>query len=134
MSEVAQTAGDKATDMLLDMVNITVKTMGDVVEFGKQQIPDIIHQLLMWNAVKAGIWVAIGLVFFIFLTTVVNKSKTALNESEGGFGTFIQILGWLIATVLGGTIVVVNLLQVLYILVAPKVWLIEYAAKLVNKA
>lgn len=64
----------------------------------------------------------------------LSKSKTALNESEGGFGTFIQILGWLIATVLGGTIVVVNLLQVLYILVAPKVWLIEYAAKLVNKA
>lgn len=34
---------DKATDVLLNMVNVTIQTMSDVVEFGKQQIPEVIH-------------------------------------------------------------------------------------------
>lgn len=47
---------DKATDVLLNMVNVTIQTMSDVVEFGKQQIPEVIHQLLVWKAVSAGLW------------------------------------------------------------------------------
>lgn len=124
---------NKATDVLLQMVDVTVKTMSDVVEFGKQQIPEVIHQLLMWNALKASLWVIVSVVFSIFICTVVNRAKPGLNESESGLGTFIQFFGWLIAMGVGGSVFMVNLLQAAYILIAPKVWLIEYAAEFIKK-
>lgn len=123
----------KASELLVKMIDVTVQSVSDVVEFGKQQIPEVIHQLLMWNALKASIWVVVAVVFSIFLCTVVNRAKPVLNESESGFGTFIQILGWLIAMVVGGSVFMINLLQAAYILIAPKVWLIEYAAELIKK-
>lgn len=123
----------KASELLVKMIDVTVQSVSDVVEFGKQQIPEIIQQLLMWNALKASIWVVVAVVFSIFLCTVVNRAKPVLNESESGFGTFIQILGWLIAMVVGGSVFMINLLQAAYILIAPKVWLIEYAAELIKK-
>lgn len=123
----------KASELLVKMIDVTVQSVSDVVEFGKQQIPEVIHQLLMWNALKASIWVVVAVVFSIFLCTVVNRAKPVLNGSESGFGTFIQILGWLIAMVVGGSVFMINLLQAAYILIAPKVWLIEYAAELIKK-
>lgn len=123
----------KASELLVKMIDVTVQSVSDVVEFGKQQIPEVIHQLLMWNALKASIWVVVAVVFSIFLCTVVNRAKPGLNESESGFGTFVQILGWLIAMVVGGAVFMINLLQAAYILIAPKVWLIEYAAELIKK-
>lgn len=131
---VPEAVKEKASDMLLNMVNVTIQTMSDVVEFGKQQIPEVIHQLLMWNALKASIWVVVAVVFSVFLCTVVNRAKPGLNESASGFGSFVQALGWLIAMVVGGAVFMINLLQAAYILIAPKVWLIEYAAELVKKA
>lgn len=123
----------KASELLVKMIDVTVQSVSDVVEFGKQQIPEVIHQLLMWNALKASIWVVVAVVFSIFLCTVVNRAKPGLNESESGLGTFVQILGWLIAMVVGGAVFMINLLQAAYIMIAPKVWLIEYAAELIKK-
>lgn len=130
---MAQQLEAKASELLVKMIDVTVQSVSDVVEFGKQQIPEVIHQLLMWNVLKASIWVVVAVVFSIFLCTVVNRAKPVLNESESGFGTFIQILGWLIAMVVGGSVFMINLLQAAYILIAPKVWLIEYAAELIKK-
>lgn len=130
---MAQQLEAKASELLIKMIDVTVQSVSDVVEFGKQQIPEVIHQLLMWNVLKASIWVVVAVVFSIFLCTVVNRAKPVLNESESGFGTFIQILGWLIAMVVGGSVFMINLLQAAYILIAPKVWLIEYAAELIKK-
>lgn len=123
----------KASELLVKMIDVTVQSMSDVVEFGKQQIPEVIHQLLMWNALKASIWVVVAIVFSVFICTVVNRAKSGLNESESGLGTFVQIVGWLIAMIVGGTMFMVNLLQAAYIMIAPKVWLIEYAAELIKK-
>lgn len=123
----------KASELLVKMIDVTVQSVSDVVEFGKQQIPEVIHQLLMWNALKASIWVIVAIVFSIFLCTVVNRAKPGLNKSESGLGTFVQILGWLVAMIVGGSVFMTNLLQAAYIIIAPKVWLIEYAAELIKK-
>lgn len=49
MSEQTAQLQNKASEALLTMLDITVKSMGDVVEWGSQQIPEGIHQLLMWR-------------------------------------------------------------------------------------
>ncbi len=123
----------KASELLVKMIDVTVQSMSDVVEFGKQQIPEVIHQLLMWNALQASIWVIFAIVFSIFVCKVVNRTKPGFNDWERGFGTFVQVLGWLVAIFVGGSIFMMNLLEAAYILIAPKVWLIEYAAELIKK-
>lgn len=132
MSETTSNTADKATDILLQMVNITVKTMGDVVEFGKQQIPEVVNQLIVWNAVQSGLWMVLGIVIAIFLIAIGNNRKEPLNDAETGLGTFIQVVCWVIGLVVGGIMLFDNLLELIKILVAPKVWLIEYAAHLVR--
>lgn len=124
----------KASELLVKMIDVTVQSVSDVVEFGKQQIPEVIHQLLMWNIMKASIWVVLSAAFSIGLVMLVNRKKSALEEAETGLGICIQIFGWLIALLLGGSIFINNLLDAVYIWIAPKVWLIEYASELVKKA
>lgn len=130
---MAQQLEAKASELLVKMIDVTVQSVSDVVEFGKQQIPEVIHQLLMWNIMKASIWVVLSAVFAIGLVMLVNRSKPTLEESAPGLGICIQICGWLTALLLGGSIFINKLLDAVYIWIAPKVWLIEYAAELIKK-
>lgn len=123
----------KSSELLVKMIDVTVQSVSDVVEFGKQQIPEVIHQLIMWNIAKVSIWMILGLVIAIFLCQVGNKLKPSLNQSEKGLGTFVQGIFWAVGLAVGGTIFVKNLFEVAYIVIAPKVWLIEYAAQLIKK-
>lgn len=159
---------DRATNMLLDMVNVTVKTMGDVVDFGKQQIPEVVHQLLMWNAVQSFMSFALSGVFFILGVLMMTRwfkrlgkhcadkraqalidyeeGKTWTRFSSGSSSTssaydFYMGLSWLpkwVFLFLGAIITMGALKDMmgemdwLKIIIAPKVYLIEYAAQLVK--
>lgn len=123
----------KASELLVKMIDVTVQSLSDVVDFGKQQIPEVIHQLIMWNITKVSIWMIVGVVIAVFLCQVGNRFKPGLNQAEKGLGTFVQVIFWVVGLAVGGSMFVTNLLQVAYIVIAPKVWLIEYAAQLIKK-
>jgi hypothetical protein len=123
----------KASELLVKMIDVTVQSVSDVVEFGKQQIPEVIHQLIMWNIAKVSIWMIVGVVIAVFLCQMGNRFKPNLNQYEKGLGTFVQFIFWVVGLAVGGSMFVSNLLQVAYIVIAPKVWLIEYAAQLIKK-
>lgn len=124
---------EKATDLLVKMIDITVQSVSDVVEFGKQQIPDIINQLLMWKMAESGVWLVFGLIFLTVGMFFSNHYYERLEELEGGMGMAVRIIGSFISLLAGSIMIVRNLLDVLYIWLAPKVWLIEYGAELVKK-
>ena len=124
---------EKATDLLVKMIDITVQSVSDVVEFGKQQIPDIINQLLMWKIAESGVWLVFGIVFLVVGLFFSNHYYNRLEELEGGMGMAVRIVGSFISLLAGSIMIVQNLLSVLYIWLAPKVWLIEYGAELVKK-
>lgn len=130
MNEALET---KASELLVKMIDITVQSVSDVVEFGKQQIPDIINQLLMWKMAESGVWLAFGLIFLIVGMFFSNHYFERLEELEGGMGMAVRIIGSFISLLAGSIMIVGNLLDVLYIWLAPKVWLIEYGAELVKK-
>lgn len=167
LPEVPESVKEKASDILLSMVNVTIQTMNDVVAFGKQQIPEVIHQLLMWKAVESFVYFAIHILLVIVGILLMTrwgskigkamalKREAALREYEEGaawtrFGSsnltspsydFIMngspILRWAVVSL--GVMVVVNEAQAalqyldwLKIIIAPKVYLIEYGASLVK--
>nr|DAY73722.1 MAG TPA: hypothetical protein [Caudoviricetes sp.] len=124
---------EKATDLLVKMIDVTIQSVSDVVAFGKQQIPDIINQLLMWKIAESGVWLLFGIVFLCVGMFFSNHYYNRLEELEEGLGMAARIVGSIISILAGSIMIVSNLLDVLYIWLAPKVWLIEYGAELVKK-
>ena len=168
LPEIPDSVKNKASDVLLNMVNITIQTMNDVVEFGKQQIPEVIHQLLMWKAVESFLGFAMNVVLIIIAILLMTRwgkkvgdsmadkrHKAAKEYAEGaewtrwGYGSSITsmpydlimngsvLLRWVIVVV-GGMLLMSSVSAALHSLdwlkiwIAPKVYLIEYAATLVK--
>lgn len=134
------------------------------VGFLKQELPDVIKQLLLWKAAQGTFWVLFELALFftglrlVFvaidkwseasrLEAYADKLKGERDAKEAYALAFAQseacipgvILYTILAVVLGIAGVIAfclvwgNALEVLQIYIAPKVWLIEYAAELVKK-
>lgn len=154
MSEAVKQLQDTASNALVNMIDVTVKTMSDVVEFSKQQIPDVIHQLLVWKAMESLLNfilpVLILLVFFTWSYTFwkdipAQKSRDGDNMAPWIHDDYRSRDGWLnprywirgyIAPVMIIIFALVTLasfnLVWLQIWLAPKVYLIQYAAELVK--
>lgn len=167
---VPEAVKEKASDILLNMVNVTIQSMSDVVEFGKQQIPEVVHQLLLWKAVESFAGFALNIIFLIIGIllatrwgkrvgdTMATRREEAARQYEEGVDWTRYIPGsnqtstaydfvmggsvlvrWLLVLI-GSAFIIASLqatlesLDWLKILIAPKVYLIEYAASLVKAA
>lgn len=120
---------------------ITQATAGNdtSVDFLQAQLPDVIVQLLMWHGVKSGILFVIGILIFIGLVIADiyfgNKLYKILeegNDTESFWLFYIFIGSMFRATLLAAINITFLNLTWLQIWIAPKVWLIEYAARLVQ--
>lgn len=131
MSEQTTQLQDKASEVLVNMIDITVKSMNDVIEFGKQQIPEVIHQLLLWQLTSSILWIVVGVVLvvvgFWWCCKANNWIKKDPNNVPAHFVTLLFFVG-------GAWFIIYNALDALQIWVAPKVYLIQYAADLVRGA
>lgn len=121
---------EKGAELLIKMIDFTVKSMDDVVEFSKQQIPDILHQLLTWKATYASVWMMVGLVLVI-VSFVWGKKVNRWMQKDGDAGVFHILTVILFCS--GCWQIIENLLVILQILVSPKIYLIEYGSELINK-
>jgi len=102
-------------------------------EFLKDQIPDVVQQLLTWKLTESAVEgvgcvvgvVALGIAYKKFCKLIARMDTDYFARSLAGAFS-------------GGGVVVLsvaslsNLLEVLKIWLAPKVWLLEYAASLVK--
>ena len=108
------------------------------------ELPDVIHQLLMWKMIESLIWCIGGIVFTVVAIRwfvknsgrgkeVGYKYKPTLTHDElGGLAPWIPATAFTLAAL---AIIACNIINItwLQILIAPKVYLIEYAASLVTK-
>ena len=124
---------------------------GDATAFLVAEIPDVIQQLLIWHAIESLIWFLPG----IFLLAapwfaywkwggrgeptepkygearyVETLTHNRLGEVDGD-GMLALTIGGTGATMVGGTLALTNL-EWLMILVAPKLYLLEYARVLLR--
>lgn len=129
MSEQTTQLQDKASEVLVNMIDITVKSMNDVIEFGKQQIPEVIHQLLLWQLTSSILWIVVGIVLALIGIWWCGKvNKWVAKSSDNGPAH----IGTVILFALSAWAIISNSLDALQIWVAPKVYLIQYAADLVK--
>lgn len=138
---VASTVNNNLQDALATLINKTVTGADAATSFLQQQVPDVIHQLLVWKMVEAGVTIASLLLLFIAAFVVFWKwYKYANARKEECSWDVSALVAWGVSLtfsigVLGIPAVIVivsSATTALQIWIAPKVWLIEYAAKLLK--
>jgi len=120
MNEQLQTA-------LLMILNGTISAATAAKDFLLAEMPDVLRQLLVWKAAEAGVIALALLIGASLVFAAWWKNRKWCLEELGPLNLFpgMLIFGLLFAALC-------NLLTVLQILLAPKIYLIEYAASLVK--
>jgi hypothetical protein len=107
------------------------KVTGNAIDFAVEQIPDVIHQLLMWKFVHSLFLFCVFLSLLVFCIVFTYKLFTAKKGSG-----MEEAQPLVIFTIVGSLVSVAGLLASLTwikIWVAPKLYLLEYAVDLARK-
>ena len=110
-----------------------IRSALDAEEFIINQTPEAIQQLLMWHAVYSLTVCVLSIMWICFVVVVGIKIIKHITKAEDYTEDFFNwaISGTIWAAFLIPGVLHLNL-QWLQIWLAPKVWLIEYASKLIK--
>lgn len=126
---------DELQKALAAILTKTTQAAEAGVSFLSQQLPEVIQQLLIWKAVESGI------VFVVLLVVAIVTAKLSMDKVKEGRAykpkshyddaSHIYAFAFLWGSIaVGAGLLLTSALAWLQILVAPKVYLIEYAASL----
>lgn len=135
---------DKATEVLLNLVTKAANGLDAAVAFSKEQIPDVVAQLLMWNLVSSALLCLLSILLIIIPPIILcwlfkqldNKVPRTVHQkysdSSGDFDAAVAatIIGGILSVIFG-CVMFFNNFDWLKILIAPKLYLLEYAASLI---
>ena len=125
MSE--QTTPDPVNEALAAMINKTLDGVDSVTLFLQAEIPDVVEQLLMWvfvkNLVIGAVLVGAGIFLWIRISAFQKGKEDSWGDDDQVFMTAIRWIGF---GLLAGFGVFGSLITAIYVLVAPKVYLLEY--------
>jgi hypothetical protein len=122
------------------LAEILTKSMQGIekgVDFLSAQLPDVIEQLLLWKMWESIIgnltlWIFAFFVPLILLLSNVSKALSTLSEERFDKHVLFSLISgiWIL---FGSLVLTKNSdLEWLQILIAPKIYLIEYAAQLIK--
>ncbi len=117
--------------------NRLLKLLADSLEQGKEfvltQAPEVVQQLILWKRAEHTAWVCMGLVGMVVMYFVGRRCYAWLveNNRRGEPGEWPCLLGIPSAALLFLGLLLFNIAPCLQVWLAPKVYLLEYLAKLV---
>lgn len=114
---------------IAQMVEKANSGIDGAASFLSAEMPEYIQQLLMWHAVSSFALFAFGVGIVISSAVGIYKSIKITGRGEG-HKEFLAFLAFLPSLV--GFAICANNSDWLKIWIAPKVWLVEYAAGLVK--
>src|SRR5882762_9252965 len=128
---------DELSKVLVDIIKKAEGGIEKGIDFAQQQVPDVVHQLLMWNFTFSLIWFTFGLILFGIFVYQVRRMfiNIKLHEANKHLGYDDRAGGWALTAVPVGALAwgfIACNLDWLQILIAPKLYLIEYAAHLMK--
>ena len=117
---------DKAIAAVLNRALEGANAAGD---FLKEQLPDVLQQLLLWNIWKHSLVVALCPTVIVLSVLLIRKAwKEDWDEPIWVPITFICLFACAICPL----VMLGSLFEIVQIVVAPKIWLLEYAANLLK--
>lgn len=126
---------EKSVSMLIEKAMSGVDT---ATSFLAAEIPDVVQQLLLWNMVKSGAACAFGLLLIVLWiiaevkTFKICKEHDEKHRYDSWFEVYYLTIGSIVRLLLLAVVYYSINLTWLQIWIAPKVWLIEYAAKMMK--
>lgn len=128
---------EQLTKALLSFLEKATNTVQDGISFLSGQLPDIVQQLIVFNLVKeflllvAGLVVTLSCIVPIYFGVKYHKVHRDEYTYEGIHWVLVGL--YCIVAGIGGSITTINsLTKIVQLWLAPKIWLIEYAASLVK--
>lgn len=112
---------------LASILNKTVSAAEAGASFLQKELPEVIQQLLMWKAVESAIYCLLSIACFLFGIWVTKKAWKTIRESDEGMEPLIMFPA---AATAFSLFVALGHTDWLKILIAPKLYLIEFAASL----
>ncbi|AUR97315.1 TMhelix containing protein [Vibrio phage 1.238.A._10N.261.52.F10] len=134
MNEQLQTA-------VAEILNRAISGIDASVDFMQAELPDVIHQLLLWYAVQGVITALTGALILYGCYRLVKKPKAGKSTLVWDYdshrdtyelGEASPIALFLIIPAFFSLFMVDNIMTSIQIWIAPKIWLMEYAADLVK--
>lgn len=107
------------------LINKAVETADTASDFIVGEAPVVVEQLLLWHGVSSILWCITGFLFSLVIFFVWKRSVDVIKEADDRF-LYTLIMA---AAGVSSSFILVDF-EWLKILIAPKVWLIEYAAKI----
>jgi len=113
---------EKINKLILKALEVAEQTGNFIID----QAPDILQEFYRWHTYKFIFWIILLTLVGSFLTKPVIKSWKALIEDDDDLpNILIAVFGTLtVVTCLG--FIVSNLYNLIFILTAPKLYIIEY--------
>ncbi len=126
---------------LAEILKKGLETAEKTGNFIVEQAPDLIRQLLIWKTVEYSVYVILGISLIIYFYRWTKKVSKEMKENEDDFedyftDSFANILiaiGQLSLLIIGMILIAENLQDLIQIVFAPKIYLIEYSAKLLGR-
>lgn len=132
---------------LAAILNKTMTGVDAGISFLSAEIPDVIHQLLMWKMIESMLFFVIGIIVICLTVIFIRSQYRRVVEKTDSYGSSCYVPtmifdnrgdvspGCIIFAIIamagmltGG--ILISGLSWLQILIAPKIYLIEYAASL----
>ena len=116
---------EKLQEALAELINLTIQGKDFVLE----QAPDVITQLLAWELTINLIGFCFGVLLLVWIPISWRMSRNGKYRVDD-----VPVLG-IISSVLGGVLGIAFVSETLVwikILIAPKIFLLEYAAELIG--
>lgn len=119
----------KALAELLNKANDGIDKAGG---FLSSELPEVIQQMLTWYVIENFVWFVLNVIIAFIFVYGFNKFRE-LNKQEPNamweIPTFLSACSVLMTSLMS----VGYLMESVKIYIAPKLWLIEYAAKLASQ-
>ena len=131
---------EQANEALANLLELAIDGVEGAVEFSKAQIPDVVEQLLMWQMLESLIFFTFSVTSLVFLGIYWWKVIPIIKEEikrdflqQRDSRTFVPaMVGVLLTCCTALFSSIMFTIEWLKILVAPKLYLLEYAAELVK--
>ncbi|MCI1898561.1 MAG: hypothetical protein LKI85_09305 [Enterobacter sp.] len=139
---------ERANKILVQLLQKASDGIDSAVAFSQAQIPDVVHQLLVWNFVSSALAMMVGLVISCGMPLVARsilirygkakvKDETWVIEQSFDYTKSMSFPAFMVLFFCTGAfiisvLVVINSMDWLKIWLAPKLYLLEYAASLIK--
>lgn len=139
---------EQANKILVELLQKAVGGIDAAVSFSQAQIPDIVHQLLVWNFVSSALAMIVGLVICCGMPLIARsilirygkakvKDETWVIDQSFDYTKSMSFPAFMVLFFCAGAfiisvIVVINSMDWLKIWLTPKLYLLEYAASLIK--